>query len=214
MPVRRISTRSQADDWMRMLTRDRRTAVKLALIALAAAFALLGAGARTAAAAPAATAKVTNTCWQDVVNDWLDHNGTIQNTYPIPCYTQAIQHLSGYADIQGYSNVIDDIHRALLAAIHQDQRGGPPTSGLSGPGGNNGGGGKSGGGTHSRGWVQSVADAVGPGNARSIPLPLLVLGALALLLLLAAAGTWFAKRLQARRIAPAPAPARAPQQRR
>jgi hypothetical protein len=211
MPVRRASTWPQADDWMRMQTRDRRTA-RLVLVALAAAFALLGAGAGTAAAAPAATAKVTNTCWQDVVNDWLNHNGTIQNTYPIPCYTQAIQHLSGYADIQGYSNVIDDIHRALLAAIHQDQRGGPPTSGLSGPNSPGGGGGGGNGGGHGGGWIQSVADAIGPGNARSIPLPLLVLGALALLLLLAAAGTWFAKRLQARRIAPAPAPARAPQQ--
>lgn len=196
---------------MRMLRKEERTRARLLVVTLAAATAFLAAGVQSTSASPAAITSSTNTCWQDVVNDWLHHNGQIKNTYAIPCYTQAIQHLSAYADIKGYSNVIDDIHRALLAAIHQDRSGGPPPP-SSGPGPSNSGPGNSGTGTthHDRGWVQSVANRLGPGNARSIPLPLLVLGALALLLLLAAFGTWLARRIQTRRVTPAPAPAPLP----
>ena len=186
-------------------------------MALAFASVILAVGAGNAYAGPALTSHPTAKCWQAVVNDWIEHNGTIKNTYPLPCYSQAIQHLNAYADIQGYSNIIDDIHRALLAAMHQ-QQGGGPSSGPGGTGSNPGGTGpggsnptKPGGhGTKGNSWVQSIADRLGPGNARSIPLPLLVLGALAVLLVLAAAATWFAKRMQARRITPAPAPARVP----
>jgi hypothetical protein len=197
-----------------MQTRERRPTARLMLAALAAASVLVTVGVGTAAAGPASSSRATTTCWQQVVNDWIVHHGVITNTYPIPCYTQAIQHLSGYADIQGYSNVIDDIHRALIAAMHQDRGVGPPSSGpgsgVSGPGG----GGPSGSaGTNDRSWVQSLADRLGPGNARSIPLPLLVLGALALLLLLTAAATWFAKRLQTRRVTPATARAPLPRDR-
>jgi len=194
--------------------KNKRRTARLALVTLAAAIALLGAGVHAATAAPAATAKVTNTCWQDVVNDWLHHNGHIQGTYPIPCYAQAIQHLNGYSDIQGYSNVIEDIHRAMLAAIQQGKGGGPPSNGSSGPSSGPSSKGptnpSSSTSNHDRSWVQSLADKLGPGNARSIPLPLLVLGGLALLLLLAAVGTWLAKRIQTRRMTAAPAPAPAP----
>ena len=164
------------------------------MVALAAALALLAAGAPRAHAAPATTVQTTNTCWLDVVNDWLDHNGNIQGSYPVPCYTQAIQHLSQYPDVQNYSNAEDDIHRALLAALHQDRGGGPGAGSVvtvpPGPGG------KGTGSTAGKGFISSLANRIGPGNAQSIPLPLLVLGALALLLLLAALGTWIAKRRQ------------------
>src|SRR5258706_528474 len=79
-----------------------------------------------------AAEKATNTCWLDVVNDWLDHSGVIHGTYPIPCYTQAIQHLDSYPDIKEYSTASDDIHRALLAALRQDRGGGPGNGGLGG----------------------------------------------------------------------------------
>jgi hypothetical protein len=182
----------------------------LALLALAPA----------ASAAPAATQQATNTCWKTVVNDWLNNQPNLKGTYPIPCYTQAIQHLSDYPDIKQYSSAIDDIHRALLGAIH-DQRGGggPNSSGGSGLGGGGGGGGaggggggtSSGGGTSGghKGLINRLAADLGPSNAQSIPLPLLVLGGLALLLLLTAAATWFTRRLQARRVTPVPAHARA-----
>jgi len=195
--------------------------VKTALVTLAAACALLAAAAPRALAAPAATLTPTSNCWLQVVNDWLRHNGEIKNLYPIPCYTQAIQKLNSYPDLKQYSSAIDDIQRALLAAIHEE-RGNGPGSGPSDNGGGgsasfssdnrnppaSGGGGSappsSGGG--GGGSQSPISNLFHPANAQSIPLPLIVLAGLAVLLLLAGAGTWFAKRLQARRMTPAPAP--------
>jgi hypothetical protein len=184
---------------------------RLALVTCAATLALLAAGVRQASASPAAIETATNTCWKDVVNDWLDHNGQILGTYAIPCYTQAIQHLSAYPDIQQYSSAIEDIHRALLAAIHQDHGNGP---GNGGPGNNNsssgGPSGPSGNGPSNPQGSGPIQSVIHPSNAFSVPLPLIVLGALAGLLLLSAAATWFVRRVQTRRMTPAPAPARRP----
>ena len=199
-----------------MAVKPARSRTRIALVALAAAAALVAAGA--ASAAPAATRQATPKCWLQVVNDWLAH-GQVQGLYAVPCYTQAIQHLDAYPDIKQYSSAIDDIHRALLVAIHEDRNGGG-TNGTGGGSNTNGGGGVAGSGGGSNGggsggssssssFIHRVASDIGPGNAQSIPLPLLVLGGLAVLLLLTAAGTWFARRLQARRITPTPAPARA-----
>jgi hypothetical protein len=206
------------------------TRAGLVLGVLVAAAALLVAGAGTASAAPASGGKVTSTCWKDVVNDWLQHQPNVVGHYPIPCYRQALQHLNNYPDIRQYSNAPDDIHRAMLLAISQNTGGGSGQS--SGGGGSGGGGGSSssGGGSSSSGGSSSgngtsttpdqskslitrLFDAVGPANAESIPLPLLVLAGFAVLLLLAAFGTWLAKRIQARRMTPAPAHAPGPQKR-
>src|SRR3954454_18592969 len=190
---------------------------RLRLLLAAAAVALVAVPA--AAAAPAATLHATNGCDLAVLNDGLK-DGHVDRTYAIPCYTQAIQRLNSMPDVKGYSSATDDIHDALLAAIRQD-RGGGGSSGGSGPSGPSDGGSppssspsgsNSGTGTPSssgdKSVVRHLADRLGPSNAQSIPLPLLVLGGLAVLLLLAAFGTWLARRLQARRMTPAPAPAR------
>jgi hypothetical protein len=197
---------------MRMSTRSATVRTRLVLVAAASAFALLAAGVPSASAAPAATQKATNTCWLQVVNDWLRH-GTVTGYYAIPCYTQAIQHLNAYPDIKQYSSAIDDIRRAMLIAIRQDRGGGNPNGGggpadLGGGSSGGGGGGGSSGGGGGGGFFHSIAKDIGPGDAQSIPLPLLVLGGLGLLLLLTAAATWFARRMQARRL-PTPAPVRA-----
>ncbi len=119
----------------RMLTRRSIRKTGLAAAVVVSALALVAAGAPAASAAPAATATATNNCWLQVVNDWLAH-GQVTGLYPIPCYTQAIQHLSAYPDIKQYSSAIDDIHRALLAAIHEERGNGPGGSlGLGGGGG-------------------------------------------------------------------------------
>jgi len=184
----------------------RNTTILLAalLAAAAAAFA-----APAAQAAPAALQQATSHCWLDVINDWLNNN-QVDGTYAIPCYTQAIQQLSARPDIAGYSSAIDDIHRALLAAIRQDRNSGPPTGGATpGTNGSNGigsgGGGKDGGNGNGGGLIGGIG---GPSSATSVPLPLIVLGALAILLALAALGTWLARRFQTRRPAPAPAVAK------
>src|SRR5258706_13150361 len=107
------------------LIRTRRSQPRIALVALAATIAVLAAVAPTASAAPAASATPTNRCWLDVVNDWLNHGGKIQNTYPVPCYTQAILHLNLYPAVPHYSNAPDDIQRRLLPAIRQAPGNGP-----------------------------------------------------------------------------------------
>jgi hypothetical protein len=180
------------------------------LASFAGAAALLAFGAAGAGAAPSASLEATSGCYLQVINDWLDNN-QVDRIYAIPCYTQAIQHLSQFPDVQGYSSAEDDIRRALLAAVRQDRGGGGPTGGPSN-GGSNPPGPKNPSGVPPSGpssepsFFNSLGHKVGPSNAQSIPLPLLVLGGLALLLLLAAAGTWFARRMHARRVTPAPAP--------
>ena len=204
--------------------RERQQLRRAGLATLVVAVAFLSAGASQAVAAPAATVAPTSGCWLQVVNDWLDNNGTIKHLYPIPCYTQAIQKLQQYPDLQQYSSAIDDIQRALLVAIHEERDDGPgsgpssngPTGnsgGISGGGGGSSTGGGSGGGGGSA--SSSPIDHVfNPSSAQSVPLPLIILAALAVLLLLAGAGTWFAKRMQARRLTPATQPARVPPRRR
>ena len=184
------------------------TTTKLLLATIVAGLAVLAAGTGAASAAPAAQLQSTNKCWLDVVNDWLRNQPNLKGTYAIPCYTQAIQHLSAYSDVAGYSSASDDIHRALLAVIHNEGRGGDgggggPTANITPPGPGSS---SNGGGTPHKSLWQDITDRLAPGNAQSIPLPLIVLAGLAVLLLLAAAGTWFARRMQTRRVAPAPAP--------
>jgi hypothetical protein len=176
---------------------------KLLSLTAAALIRLLGSAAPATAATP---------CWKQVINDWFD--GRIDNTYPIPCYQQAIQHLP--EDVQTYSSAADQISRALLEAIRHDRELGSEAQAqdrannhrnADGPIAFGGGGG--GGGGH-KGFIASLFDRFGPQNAESVPLPLLVLAAIALLLLAAAAASFVAKRIAARRMTPAPAPAPAP----
>jgi hypothetical protein len=190
----------------RMTTTQTTTRVLLATIA--GAFAFLVAGVGVAAAVPLSSQQATSQCWKDVVNDWLKNQPNLRGTYAIPCYTQAIQHLSAYPDVAGYSSASDDIHRALLAAIHEDGigGGGSPNIGPGGLGGQSGPTNPAGSTTHRSLWT-SLVDRLSPGNAQSVPLPLIVLAGLALLLLLAAAATWFARRMQTRRVTPATVPA-------
>lgn len=189
----------------------RHTTILLAALVAALAAAV---AAPAAQAAPAALEQTTDTCWLDVINDWLD-NSQVDKTYAIPCYTQAIQHLNEYPDVKGYSSAIDDIQRAQLAAIHQERNNSGPLAGGggggNGGGGNGGGGGGGGSGSNGTGGGSAtghsgIGNLFGVHDATSIPLPLIVLGALAVLLALAALGTWAARRFQDRRT-PSPAPA-------
>jgi hypothetical protein len=187
------------------------TTTRVLLAMLAGSAVMLVAGVGSAAAAHESAQQPTSTCWKQVINDW-ENNGRIDNVYAPPCYTQAIQHLNQYPDIKGYSNVIQDIQAALYAVLHEEGRGGggggpsgptsSPTSPLPGTSNSN----KPGGGP-----INWLSNHLAPGNAQSVPLPLLVLGGLAVLLLIAAAGTWLARRIQMNRMKPRPP---APQPRR
>jgi hypothetical protein len=202
-------------NWMH--TPPRHHVTRLALAGLVATAVLVSLGAGRAAAAPQAIEKATAGCWLQVVNDWLDNN-RVDKTYPIPCYTQAIQHLNQYPDVRQYSSAADDIRRALQAAVHDRSTGGGSGGGggsnsSGGAGGSNssGGGGGGGGGNSP---VDSAFNSGKPSSATSVPVPLIVLGVLAVLLLLAAGGTWLLRRFQTRRVTPMPQPAPAPAPRR
>jgi hypothetical protein len=176
---------------------------RVLLATLAGALAMLAAGVGSAAAAHESAQQPTSTCWKQVINDW-ENNGRIDNVYAPPCYTQAIQHLNQYPDIKGYSNIIQDIQAALYSVLHEEGRGGGdgpsgPNSSPVGPNDGSTSSGKGGGGP-----VKWLSNHLAPGNAQSVPLPLLVLGGLALLLLLSAAATWLARRVQANRMKPRP----------
>jgi hypothetical protein len=188
------------------------------LAAGAAALALM-----TLGAAPAAAA---TPCWKLVLNDWLP-DGRIDKIYPSHCYSDAQKHLGEDAKI--YSSLPADLRRGLLLSLAQGKKkakqqetGGQTTTSTStggalppGNGGGNGGNGGGSGGTGSSGgtssgsgqnsgFVTKAIRSVGPSDATTIPTPLLVLGGLAILLLVAALGSWLARRYHARRLKPAP----------
>jgi len=180
---------------------------KLALSLAIVAAALVGALARPIAADAAGP------CWKTLLTDWYD--GRIDDTYPLHCYQDALHHLP--PDVQTYSSARDDIMRALQSAKTQLERSGtrigpntkiPPAKHATGtktpttaPAGNTT--------TTSpttslpgrkrQGGLTGVADQLNPSSPSSVPLPLLVLGALALLLVAAGGAGLLLKRYQARK---------------
>jgi hypothetical protein len=171
----------------------------LSLTSLAASLVLMIAAAPASAGTP---------CWKVVISDWYA-DGRIDGTYPIPCYEQAKQHLPD--DVLAYADAADEIQRAMLERLrHRDE----PNSGTSGK--DQTGPlafGAGGGGDPPKGLISRLIDKLGPANADSVPLPLLVLAGIAFLLLAAAGGSFVARRIQARRMVPAPAPAEGPRDR-
>jgi hypothetical protein len=139
-------------------------------------------------------------CWKTLLNDWYD--GRIDQTYAKHCYTEALHHLP--ADVSTYSSAREDIQRALQSAVAKNGgKLGPnalipgqkprktstsSTTTTAGPAGK----------PKDKG-LTSLADKLNPGSATSLPVPLLVLGGLALILVAAGGAGLIAKRIQARR---------------
>ena len=152
-----------------------------------------------AAAVRPAPAQAATPCWKLLLNDWYD--GRIDQTYSVHCYKDALKHLP--ADVQTYSSAHDDILRALQTAIAKQQKSNkpvgentpvPPSGSGSGSGGS--------GTTTTTGGNQGndgLAGAVSADDPSSVPLPLVILGGLALLLVAAGAAGLIVKRIQARR---------------
>jgi hypothetical protein len=175
--------------------------------------AALVAAALFAAVVHASPAAAATPCWKLLLNDWYD--GRIDHTYAVHCYQDALHHLP--ADVQTYSSAHDDILRALQSAIAKQKQAGktvqpnspvaPQTSttttttktGTTGsttttiavvPG------------RKPDKGLGGVAEQLNPSSSTSLPLPLLVLGGLAILLVAAGAAGLAAKRIQARKQAP------------
>jgi Alphavirus glycoprotein J len=191
--------------------------VKVLLCASVAAAAFAGALVRPVTAAAGAP------CWKTLLNDWYD--GRIDNTYPIHCYRDALHHLP--KDVDEYSSAREDITRALQNAKvtlrHEGKSVTPTTPVPPQTGGPKGSGGPNttktstttptttttsvptptpSPGKHSGKGLTRLADKLNPSNPDSLPLPLIVLGGLAILLVAAGGAGLLAKRLQGRKPSP------------
>jgi hypothetical protein len=145
-----------------------------------------------AAVAPA-TAKASVPCRDRIYNDWYA-DGKIATTYPIACYRDALKHVKGDALV--YSSLSDDIRAAMQGAVALSNGNTkvPAQIGDSGPGSKPHSGHRS---TSSGNPPHDPAPGTEPvnttlpntvsagatsGGGSGVPVPLLVLGGLALLL--------------------------------
>jgi hypothetical protein len=174
-------------------------------------------------ARPAAAA---TPCWKTLLNDWYD--GRIDHTYALHCYTDALKHLPPDVRTysSAHDDIERALQSAIAKETKAHQKVGPntpipppaqPTGGgtstvvvFGGKGANHppellatsngpsppGGAGV---GRKTPGGVVSLVDKLNPGSADSLPLPLLVLGGLALLLVAAGAAGLVVKQVRARR---------------
>jgi hypothetical protein len=157
------------------------------------------------ARADEAQARIESKCSAALIHDWYV-DGRIDHTYQVHCYREALRAIPEDQII--YGTLREDLTRALQSVIrgHSGKVEGtvpvPPTGGGGGPGDPTSGAVKD---KHA-GWITRLARRLGPNTADSIPVPLLVLGGLALLLMAAAGVSFLARRVQARRAAPDPPP--------
>ena len=154
------------------------------------------------AAAPA-PAKAKG-CAGQVVSDWYTHQDhKVHGHYALHCYQDALDSLD--SSVEDYTNAKQAISQALAAEALRRGGSGPGDSGGTGslqPG---------------EKWIahrntydfggNSPPDPIDPipvgsSSPSSVPLPLIVLAALAAVLLLAGAGSYVARRLKASRTAP------------
>ncbi len=117
--------------------------------------------------AGSASAAPGKTCGQLVLDDWYDNYRVDSTIYDEPCYREAVTLLG--IDIRDYGTAEDDILRALSYARRGKL---DPGDGTGGP-------------------VAAAAVA----DPSSVPLPLIVVGAIALLLLAAGAAGYLKRRL-------------------
>lgn len=183
---------------------------------------VLAAAAFVAALATSAPAMAAN-CGKQVVNDWYD-NGRVDRIYPLSCYRQAIRILP--TDVIDYSNAKEEIGRALAFAKQGKSDPGskptgtgttpttPTTPTVSTPSV-----------TTPTETVKTTPEtettetdtaplteaggSVDTSGPSSVPVPLIVLGGLAVLLLAAGAAGYLARRASGRSGGDGPPPASA-----
>jgi hypothetical protein len=134
-------------------------------------------------------------CGNKVVNDWYD-NGRVDKIYPLKCYRDAIRILP--TDVLDYSNAKEEIGRALqYARVGKPDPGGTSTgTGTTSPTGT----GKQSdttGTDTSEGPVTNASGDLDASGPSSVPVPLIVLGALAALLLAAGSAGYLTRRMNA-----------------
>ena len=153
-------------------------------------------------------------CWKRVIEDWT-RDGQINGDYSTRCLRQAYNNVP--EDLADYSSIKDDINAALIsAASPQNGPGGGRGQGPSGGSGQPGAGtGPSERAKRAQRRAEKVVPNAGtresiPESSRTLPLPLIILAAVALAAILAAASPPLVQRVRARfpRGRPAPQPDR------
>ena len=146
--------------------------------------AVLGAAALAFAATPASAAAP---CWKKILNEWTDTE-RISSDYPLHCYGEAINHVP--EDLAQYTGIIDQITAARQQAARGTrtlQSANAPTSERTTN-------------TPKSGVYNQTLDKLGPTNADSLPLPLLILAGLSLILMAAGGAGLVTRRLKARKV--------------
>ena len=146
-------------------------------------------------AALSAPASAAVPCWKRVIADWGD--GRIDRTYPTACYAAALKHLP--TDVRNYTDAADQIRRELFASVGRDRDASPPagsdaraTRSAAAP-------------VHKRATgrvaaeptedpLQQAVGVVASTNPASVPLPLIVAGAVGFFLLAAIAARLLQQR--------------------
>ncbi len=164
-------------------------------------------------------------CWQRVISDWTK-DGKIDGHYSPHCLRQAYKNTP--EDLRDYSGILDDINAALIAAGSTQRSGGGNSGNGNGPVGGNSvtNGPNSPAATAAakkreatrRAKVAKQAvpgagtEASAPGHDRSIPLPLILLGAVIAAGAAAGAAPGLFKRYRTRfpRLRPSPGSVRPP----
>lgn len=126
-------------------------------------------------------------CWREIQDEWVD-NRKISTNYPLRCYREAIAHVP--EDLLVYTDIEQDILAARQLASRQRSLTGaqprPPSTGETQ-------------GDPDQSLFAEGFDKLGPKNADSMPLPILILGGLSLLLIAAGAAGLVTRRVRAGR---------------
>jgi hypothetical protein len=77
-----------------------------------------------AVAVPGPASAASSPCRNKIYNDWY-RDGKIASTYPLACYRDALQHIHADADI--YSSLRDDVRAAMRAAARRAEGLSAPT---------------------------------------------------------------------------------------
>ena len=136
----------------------------------------------------AAAASAKTPCWAQIQNEWVSNQRI--GIYPLHCYREAIAHVQ--EDLLQYSSIEQDILAARQLAARQGrtlQNRQSPQPGSMGAQND-----------PDQTLFTKGFDKLGPDNADSIPLPLLILAGLSLLLIAAGAAGLVTRRVRARKV--------------
>lgn len=136
-------------------------------------------------------------CWKQVVNDWVE-DSRIDRTYPRNCYSDALKNVPN--DVRDYSSFEEDVRSALQRLGRNDRL-------LQGSDGSTPDTPPRRLGTADEAeprpeYFKEAFDKLGPRNADSMPIPLMILAGMALLLVAAGGGGLISRRLRAKRAGP------------